>query len=61
MKYDDSSSGMSSSSEEDDLDVLVCELAFSPKSFRQPLIHLQDLSDVDCEELFRYCRCDEYS
>lgn len=53
--YDDSSSDMSSSSEEDDLDMLLCELAFAPKPVRRPLLHLQDLSDVECEELFRYC------
>lgn len=46
---------MSSSSEEDDLELLLCELAFAPEPVHRPRIHLQDLSDVECEELFRYC------
>ena len=53
LTYRDSSDA-SSSSEEDDIDFLFCELAFRPKRKLGPCLNLQDLSDLDCEQLFRY-------
>ena len=53
MQYEDSSSD-SSSSDEDDLDFLLCELAFKPKRALGPRLNLMDLSDLQCEQLFRY-------
>ena len=51
----DSSSCTSSSSEEDDLDLLLLEFAFAPKQVSQARTHIDDLSDLEGEELFRYC------
>ena len=49
------SSSSTSSSSEDDLDLLLLEFAFAPKRVSQARIHIDDLSDLECEELFRYC------
>jgi len=53
MQYEDSSSE-SSSSDENDLDFLLCELAFKPNRVLGPCLNLMDLSDLQCEQLFRY-------
>ena len=50
----ESSSCTSSSSEEDDLDLLLLEFAFVPKRVTRARTHIDDLSDLECEELFRY-------
>ena len=49
----DSSSDSFSSSEEDDLDLLLCELAFRPKPKLGTRLNIFDLSEVECEQLFR--------
>ena len=53
MVYD-SSSDQSASSEEDELDTLLLDLAFAPKRMLGTRINLQDIPDVDCERMFRY-------
>ena len=52
FQYDDSSC---SSSEEDDVESLLIEFAFAPKRVFPARTHKDDLSDLECEELFRYC------
>ena len=53
MLCEDSSSD-SPSSDEDELDFLVCEFAFNPKRMFGPRLNLLDLSNLQCEQLFRY-------
>ena len=44
----------SSSSDEEDMDLLVIQaIAFPPKSQQQTRICLDSISDLDCEQLFR--------
>ena len=43
-----------SSSDEDDLDLILLDLAVKPKQVLGPRLHLEDLTDVDCERMFRY-------
>ena len=44
-----------SSSDEDDLfDVILYEMAFTRKPLLGPRLNLQDLSEDDCEKMFRY-------
>ena len=57
MALDNSStswSGSDEGSEEDDMDILVCELAFRPKIKLGNRLHIADLSELECEQLFRY-------
>ena len=42
------------SSDEEDIDILLLELSFKPKKILEPRINLDDLSEVDCEQLFRF-------
>lgn len=51
--FDDSSTSDSSSSDEDDLDILLVEMAFAPKVYLGRRLNLQDLSDSECEQMFR--------
>lgn len=51
--YNDNSSDQSSSSEEDELEILHLDLAVAPKRMHGPCINLQDISDFDCEWIFR--------
>ena len=53
MAFIDSSSDSFSSSEEDEMDLLLCELAFWPKHVLGTRLNLLDLSDMECEQLFR--------
>ena len=53
MAFNDSSSNSLSSSEEEDMDLLFCELAFRPKRELGTRLNLLDLSDLECEQLFR--------
>ena len=53
MAFNDSSSDSFSSSEEDDMDFLFYELAFRPKRLLGTRLNLLDLSDLECEQLFR--------
>ena len=53
MEYNESSSDSSASIEEDDIDVLLCELAFWPKHKLRPFLNLEELFDLECEQLFR--------
>ena len=53
MLYDDSSSDQFSSSEEDELDILLMDLAFAPKRILGSRITLQDIPEEDCECMFR--------
>ena len=50
--YGESSSSDSSSSKED-LDILLLELAFAPKLELGLCVNLEDISEMDCECLFR--------
>lgn len=52
MCYDDSSDS-SSSDEEDVSFLLVRHLAFPPKPCRHGHICLEDITELDCEQLFR--------
>ena len=40
------------SSNEDDLDILLVEMAFAPKVYLGRRLNLQDLSDSECEQMF---------
>lgn len=51
--YGESSSSDSSSSEEDDLDILLLEVAFALKLELGLRINLEDISEMDCERMFR--------
>ena len=51
MAYLNSSS--ESSSDEDDLDFLLVDLAFAPKRVVVPRLNIVDLSDLQCDQLFR--------
>ena len=42
-----------SSSDEDDRDLLLLELAFAPKILPGPRLNLLDLSNQQCEQIFR--------
>ena len=54
MLYDDSSEN-SSSSDEDDLDNLLVDLMFPPTFCpNYSRLNLEDISDVQCESMFRY-------
>ena len=48
------SSSDSSSSDEDDRDLLLLELVFAPKIQPGHRLNLLDLSNLQCEQLFRY-------
>jgi len=52
MLYDDSSSN-SDSSDDDDLDVLFRETAFGEKRSLGEKLNLADITEVQCEEMFR--------
>lgn len=47
MLLDDTSSS-------DDLDLILLELMVKPKQLLGPRLHLEDLSDLECERLFRW-------
>ena len=50
MLYDDSSS----TSDEDELDLLFLKTGFHTRSRRlESKLHLEDLSEIQCEEMFR--------
>ena len=56
MLYDDSSSDSGSDSDsDDDLDLLLLETMFPllPK-LDVPRLNLEDLSEIQCEQMFRY-------
>ena len=42
-----------SSSDEDDLDILLVEMAFAPKVNLGRRINLEDITDTGCEQMFR--------
>ena len=52
MLYDDGSS--SDSSDEEDLDVLFVVTAFGERRILNKKLNIADLSEVQCEEMFRY-------
>ena len=54
MCYDDSSDEYSSSESEDDLEILLLDSLFSSQQALGPRLHLQDVSETDCEKWFRY-------
>ena len=43
-----------SSSDEEDIDFLLLELSFKPKKILGPRVNPDDLSEVECEQLFRF-------
>ena len=47
--YSVDSSSCSSSSEEDDMDLVLMDLAVKPRRTLGPRLHLEDLSDLECE------------
>ena len=50
--YCDDSSSCTSSSDEEDLDLILLDLVVKPKQVLGPKLHL-DLTDLECEQLFR--------
>lgn len=48
-----------SSSDEDDLDMALFERMFSSTKFSLPRLNLEDLSDWQCEKMFRYLLLEE--
>lgn len=52
MQLDDSSSEGSSSSDED-LDLLFLGAAFPKPRLLGPRLNIEDLSEIDCEQMFR--------
>ena len=52
LLYDDESS--SDSSDEEDLDVLFVVTAFGERRILNKKLNIADLSEVQCEEMFRY-------
>ena len=52
--FDYSSTSDSSSSDEDDLDILLVEMAFASKVYLGQRLNFQDLSDSECKQMFRY-------
>lgn len=44
----------SDSSDGSDVDLIFLENCFSPKKVLGPRIKLQDISEFDCERMFRY-------
>ena len=50
---DHDSSSDSSSSEEDDLEVLMFVLMEKPKRIFGPRLNLEDLTNLECEQMFR--------
>ena len=59
LLYDDDSS--SDSSDEEDLDLLFLDAAFGETRTLDKRPNIADLSEIQCEEMFRYnshaCRC----
>lgn len=55
LAADDSSSADSSSSE-DELDHVLCELVFAPGIATGPRLNLLDVSNLECEQLFRFAQ-----
>lgn len=51
--FDVDSSSSESSSDEDDLEFLILEMAFNPKQQLGKHLHLDDISEEDCETMFR--------
>ena len=52
MQLDDSSSEGSSSSD-DDLHFLFLEAAFPEPPLLGPRLNMEDISEIDCEQMFR--------
>lgn len=46
-------SSSDSSSDEEDLDLLLLELAEKPKRILGPRLNLEDMTTLECEQLFR--------
>jgi hypothetical protein len=53
VMYCNDSISCTSSSDEEDLDLILLDLALKPKQIMGPRLHLEDLTDVDCERFFR--------
>ena len=53
IAFNDSSLDSFSSSEEDEMDLLLCELAFRPKYKLGARLTSLDLSHLECEQLLR--------
>lgn len=51
--YEDDSSSSSDSSDEDDLDLLLFHSMFPDDKQDFPKINIEDLSEFQCEEMFR--------
>ena len=52
--YDSSSDEYTSSENEDDLEILLLDSLLSSRQALGPRLHLQDVSERDCEKWFRY-------
>ena len=50
-------SSSSDSSDEDDMDLLLLEVAFAERRQLGNKLNLADISDVDCEQMFRCVPC----
>jgi len=53
MLAKDSSDSSDSSSDEDELDFLLVETMFTYSNFKVPRLNLNDLTDDQCETMFR--------
>ena len=53
MYGETSSSDSSISNDEDEIDVLLFEMTFAPKLKLGLRIHLEDINESDCENMFR--------
>ncbi|KXJ13842.1 protein ALP1-like isoform X2 [Exaiptasia diaphana] len=61
MMYQDSSSDEDSSDSDDDLDLLFLETLFpTPEASCTPRLKLEDLSDTQCQQMFRFEKQDLY-
>lgn len=57
--YESDSSNSDDSSDEDDIfDIILHEMAFTPKRNLGPRLNLQDISEDNCEKMFRFKHLD---
>ena len=54
LRYDFNSSSSDGSSDDDDLDLILYDIAFTPKRKLGSRLNLQDITEDDCEKMFRY-------
>lgn len=60
MSYDDSSDSSNSSSDEEDLDLVFVDVAFGEGRELHSRPNILDFTEIECEEMFRYCNFDSF-